>query len=93
MGIMRRSAHPRESAIARETFLVRDLDNDGLGRCEAQAFAAPARTVDPYAAWLELREKEQARSRPPIRWVYRDRGVAVKAERGPDGEGKLVGTA
>ena len=51
---------------------VRDLDDETLGRCEAQAIISRAVAIDPYAAWLERREAERRLRQPSeVRWVHR----------------------
>jgi hypothetical protein len=86
---------------------ARNLEDETLGRYEAQAIASRAVASDPYAAWLERREAERSRQeRPEIRWVYRyprptgnggpERGGTreAPADRGPvSPEDGLVGVA
>ncbi len=90
MGIMSRNRRAGQAGITRDLSVSeRDLGYEALGRHEAEAFAAPTRHVDPYAAWLERREDEQDRDRGQIRWVYR----APASRAGDDGgEKELVGT-
>jgi hypothetical protein len=91
MRITRRKIRPAIAGGAPD----RDPEN-GLGRDEAEAFATPARSVDPYAAWLALREEEQQRSRPQIRWVYRRQAPAASpvpaGDRASSNDGELVGS-
>lgn len=94
MGIISRNGHSRQRMRADDwsdegNLALEDRDT-GLGRCEAQAFAAPERAVDPYAAWLERREDERERERSPIRWIYRHEAAAAATARE---DSDLVGTA
>jgi len=90
----------------RVQMLSRDLDDETLGRCEAQALGSPAVAADPYAAWLQQRETERMEERPAIRWVYRNqmaagrtggRGIGgtrdASGGRSPGTEDGLVGVA
>lgn len=76
MGILRgnRQSDGGECVPARTgiQMQVRDLDDETLGRCEAQAIISRAVVADPYAAWLERREAERRLREPSqVRWVYR----------------------
>jgi hypothetical protein len=71
----------------RAQMMSRDLDDETLGRCEAQALGSPAVAADPYAAWLQQRESERLEERPAIRWVYRNEIAA-----GRIGGGGIGGT-
>ena len=95
MGIMRRYVQSRQRASAGSQEAAGGIqlaDSDSLGRCEAEALAAPVRSVDPYAAWLERREEELNRDRPAIRWVYRHGSDEARTagERRPDSDAGLV---
>ncbi len=68
MGILRGNRNTGSAALA---LPIREIEQSLLGRCEAEAVGARSVPADPYAAWLERREDEQARDRTPVRWVYR----------------------
>ncbi len=78
---------PDPLGSARLQMMSRDLDDETLGRCEAQALGSPAVAADPYAAWLQQRESERMEERPAIRWVYRNQTTA-----GRSGGGGIGGT-
>src|SRR5258708_25285217 len=80
---------PERVGSPRLQMMRRDLDDETLGRCEAQALGSTAVAADPYAAWLQQRESERMEERPAIRWVYRNQTTAGRSGggwlRGPPG--------
>ena len=92
MGIMRRYGQSRQRALAAGRVESRDVElaGDVLGRCEAEALAAPVKAADPYAEWLALREEERKRDRPAIRWVYTPETARPAGESRPDSDAGLV---
>jgi len=113
MGIFRRSRQsgqdlcvPDRLAANPVSTLDRGVDEQRLGRCEAEAIGPQSGAADPYAVWLQRRESERLQDQPAIRWVYRypitvgrtGDGVAggtreASGERRPGTEGGLVGVA
>src|SRR5258708_36227905 len=70
---------PERVGSPRLQMMRRDLDDETLGRCEAQALGSTAVAADPYAAWLQQRESERMEERPAIRWVYRNQTTAGRS--------------
>jgi hypothetical protein len=95
MGILRGSRQtgsgswsPERRGVRTAVRPDRDLDDETLGRCEAQAIVGRVAAADPYAAWLARREADRRqRAQPETRWVYRQHRPA-----GSSGSAIVAGT-